>query len=257
MTIIQRFVKSLYSPKDIAKYRFLGIGRTILYVFLLMLLSTIPSLYHLSKMSIQALNEGKQIFMDELPPFIIENGELTSNERKPIIIKKDGFDIIFDSTGQTTENDVRNHGNAIALLKDEFFVVNNQTGQNFSYSTFQDKKMENKDIDKFLTSIHGVLWIVLPIIFVFLYLFTAALGFIKVSIFAGIGVLIAQALNRKLQYRQSWRLAAHSITLPTVFFFLMDAIKTVVPGGLFINWIVCFIMLYLSIREIPQPKMKA
>ena len=119
-----------------------------------MLLSTIPSLYHLSKMSIQALNEGKQIFMDELPPFIIENGELTSNESKPIIIKKDGFDIIFDSTGQTTENDVRNHGNAIALLKDEFFVVNNQTGQNFSYSTFQDNKMENKDIDKFF-NIHS------------------------------------------------------------------------------------------------------
>lgn len=254
MNIFQRFYKSLYSPKDIATYRFLGIGKTILYVFLLMLLSTLPSLYHFSKMSMTALNEGKQIFMKELPPFKIENGNLTSNIQKPVILEKNGFNIVLDPVGKYSQKDIEKQGNSVALLKDEFVIVTDRNSQNFPYSALQGMEIENKDIDQFLTSMRGVLWIIIPIAFIILYLFTAAIGFIKVSIFAGIGVLIAGTLNRRLHYRQSWRIAAHVITLPTIFFLIMDTLKTVVPGGLLINWIICLIFLYMSIHEIPKPK---
>lgn len=254
MNIFQRFYKSLYSPKDIAKYRFLGIGKTILYVFILMFISTLPGLYHFSKMSITALSEGKQIFMEELPSFQIENGVLTSDKQEIFILEKTGFNIILDPTGQQSISDIEKQGNAVALLKNEFVFVFDHNAQNIPYSTLEGMKLQNKDIDKFLTSLHGVLWIIIPVAFILLYLFTAAFGFIKISIFAGIGVLFAGSLNRKLPYRQSWRIAAHIITLPTMFFFVMDLLKTVVPGGLLINWIICLIFLYLSIREIPKPK---
>lgn len=257
LNIFQRFVKSLYSPKDIAKYRFLGIGKTILYVFLLMFLSTLPGLYHFSKMTITALNEGKQIFMEELPPFQIENGNLTSDIKEPFTLQKSDFQIILDPTGKISRQDIEKEGNVVALLKNEFVVVNDRNAQNFPYSALEGMKLQNKDIDKFLSSINGVLWIVLPIVFIIMYLFTSAIGFIKISIFAGIGILFARTFDRNLQYRNSWRITAHCITLPTVFFALMDALKTVVPGGLLINWIICLIFLYLTVREIPKPKVKA
>ncbi|MGE8206232.1 DUF1189 domain-containing protein [Heyndrickxia sp. NPDC080065] len=254
LNIFQRFIKSLYSPKDIAKFRFLGIGKTILYVFILMFLSTLPGLYHFSTMSITALNEGKQIFMEELPPFQIENGVLTSDQKEPLTVQKTDFNIVLDPTGQLSVNDIKDQGNAVALLKNEFVIVTNRNAQNFPYSTLGDIKLTNRDIDSFLSSLHGALWIILPILFIFYYLFVSALGFIKISIFAGIGVLFAQTLSRKLHYRQSWRLAAHCITLPTVFFILMDILKTGVPGGLLIDWLISLIFLYLSIREIPKPQ---
>ena len=45
VSIFTLFYKSLYNPKEIAKFRFLGIGKTILFVFFLILLSSLPGFY--------------------------------------------------------------------------------------------------------------------------------------------------------------------------------------------------------------------
>jgi hypothetical protein len=98
------------------------------------------------------------------------------------------------------------------------------------------------------------MWVGIPVLFIFYYLMVAAGGFIKISIFALFGLLLALRLGKKVNYRQSWRLTAYSITLPTMFFTIMAALKTTVPGGIFIDWIITLILLLLSIREIPSPK---
>ncbi|MGQ0517969.1 DUF1189 family protein, partial [Bacillus sp. D-CC] len=42
MSIFTQLVKSVYSPKDMALFRFQKIGKTILYIMLLCLITTIP-----------------------------------------------------------------------------------------------------------------------------------------------------------------------------------------------------------------------
>ncbi|CAG9619323.1 DUF1189 family protein [Sutcliffiella rhizosphaerae] len=42
MSIFLQLIKSLYSPKTMAAFRFQGIGKTILYVFFLVLVTSIP-----------------------------------------------------------------------------------------------------------------------------------------------------------------------------------------------------------------------
>lgn len=90
LNIFQRFIKSLYSPKDIAKYRFLGIGKRFctFFTYVFIHFTWIISFF---KMTITALNEGKQIFMEELPPFQIENGNLTSNIKEPFTLQSPIF----------------------------------------------------------------------------------------------------------------------------------------------------------------------
>ncbi|MGV3464830.1 MAG: DUF1189 domain-containing protein [Heyndrickxia sp.] len=254
MNIFTRFIKSLYSPKEVAKYRFLGIGKTILYVFVIMFISILPGIYHFSKMAATALNEGKQVFLEDLPPFTISNGSLDSEQNQPLIIPKSNVTIVFDPTGDLSTKDVQEKGNSVGLLKHDFVIVANGQAQTFPYTALENMKVTNKDIDSFINSLKGVMWIAVPIIFLFYYLFVSALGFIKISIFAGIGSLFAQTLNRKLSYRQGWRLAAHSITLSTIFFMLMDFLNTGVPGGMFLDWFVSLLFLYLTIREIPKSK---
>jgi maltodextrin utilization protein YvdJ len=254
LNIFTRFIKSIYSPKEVAKYRFLGIGKIILYVFFLMFISILPGLLHFSKMASTALEEGKQVIVEELPPFTISNGNLTSEQSQPIIIPKHNVTIVFDPTGKLSSKDVEDKGNSIGLLKSNFVIVSNGQVQTFPYSALENMKVTNKDIDSFINSLKGVMWIALPIIFLFYYLFVSALGFIKISILAGIGLLLAQVIGRKLNYRQGWRITAHSITLSTIFFMLMDFLNTGVPGGMFIDWFVSLLFLYLSIREIPKPK---
>ncbi|MFL6562274.1 MAG: DUF1189 family protein, partial [Bacillus sp. (in: firmicutes)] len=94
----------------------------------------------------------------------------------------------------------------------------------------------------------------IPVVAVFIYLFASAGSFIEVTVLALFGLALKNLLGRKLNYRQLWRIAAYSETLPTLFFTIMAAIKTTVPNSFMINWFVVIIVLYLAINEIPKPK---
>ena len=57
-----------------------------------------------------------------------------------------------------------------------------------------------------------------------------------------------------MQYRHLWRLSAYAVTLPTIFFTIMEALKTIVPGGFLIHWFVAVIMLMLTLKELNTEK---
>ncbi|PEA85158.1 hypothetical protein COL60_14600 [Bacillus pseudomycoides] len=52
MSVFTQLVKSLYSPKDMALFRFQKIGKTILYIMLLSLIATIPKTFTFEKKDI-------------------------------------------------------------------------------------------------------------------------------------------------------------------------------------------------------------
>ncbi|MEK3890716.1 DUF1189 family protein [Bacillus sp. FSL K6-3431] len=68
ITIFSMFIKSIYSVKHIAKFRFAGIGKTLQYVFFLALLYFLPGL-------IQALAAGKDSSI-LVPGFDFDTGSL-------------------------------------------------------------------------------------------------------------------------------------------------------------------------------------
>lgn len=247
------FAKSIYSPKDIAKFRLQGIGKTILYVFLLMLLYSAPGMYHFASITISAVGEAKAIVENDLPDFTISGGELSSEVAEPIEIKKPEFTVVFDSTGETAPGDLDGNGQTIAFLKHELAMKTGAApAQTFSYDVFAGQKIDNAAAVSFIENIDESKVVFLPVFFTIFYLFTAGLGFIKISIFAAIGLLYANLMGRNLVYRHSWRLTAFAITLPTVFFSIMTLLNTTVPGSTLIDWTVTLIMIYLSIRELPK-----
>lgn len=254
MNIFKQFIKSIYSPKDIALFRFQGIGKTILYVFFLTIISILPSVYHLSTTLTTGINTAKSVIHDEIPSFSIKNGQLTSSTKVPININKNNFAIILDPTGTIAEKDVQDEGNAFALLKSEFVLAAGGEIQTYPYSMLESLHVAKKDFLNFIDTLDGVKGIIIPVLSVFIYLFSSASNFIEISILALIGLAIKNLAGRNLNYRQLWRMAAYSETLPTVFFTIMAAIKTNVPNSFLINWFVVIIVLYLAINEIPKPK---
>lgn len=83
MNVFQLFIKSTYSPRDIAKTRFQGIGKAILYVFLLSVLFAIPTAYYVSSGTVQSMNGFKSVLNKDFPDFTISNGKLQTDEKKP------------------------------------------------------------------------------------------------------------------------------------------------------------------------------
>ncbi|WP_042345920.1 DUF1189 domain-containing protein [Bacillus massiliigorillae] len=257
MNIFKQFWLSLYSPKDIAKFRFQGIGKTILYVFLLVLISTLPSFIYTTTSVKDGVASFKDAIEHKIPAFEIKNGKLHTEAKEPIIHNNEDFDIFFDGTGSLTAKDVETKtNNGLALLKSEFVIVANGTMQAQSYSLFQGFTLTKDDVQSFMKQIDGLLIILIVIVGIFTYIMAAGLKFIEITIIALVGKLLASAYNPKLQYRHMWRITAYSVTISTVFFTIMGIFQTSVIGGMFVNWAVTLTMLYLVIKEIPLPKPK-
>jgi hypothetical protein len=254
MNIFNQIIKSIYSPRDIASYRFQGIGKTILYVFLLSLISIIPTSY----LFISAINNGlelsKSTIQNDIPPFVIENNELTIDSDVPVTIDTEEFKIIFDDTNTIDVEQLTGVNNAVVLLKHEIlFIAGGQT-QTYTYEMFTDIKLTNSDFIQFIDVLEDAKLIFLPIMIVIIYIFTSGIKFIEISVLALLGLIVASLLARKIHYRHLWRLGAYSITLPTIFFTIMALLQTNVPNGFLLNWFVSLIVLGLAVKEVPIEK---
>ncbi|WP_339162874.1 DUF1189 family protein [Siminovitchia sp. FSL W7-1587] len=165
ISLLTIFYKSLYSPKEIAKYRFLPIGKAIQHVFIIALLFSLGSI-------IQNMTE---------------NGFLPGQAGE--VMKDPGAKGIFA---------------ALYLL-----------------ATF------------------GI---------------NAALLFIAITLIAAVGEPAARFQERKLPYRQSWRVTAFSMTLPALLFGLLDVFHIQSPYFMLLAFAGTITMILLSIRSIPKPR---
>lgn len=254
MNIFKQFYKSMFSPRDIASFRFQGIGKTILYVFLLSLLSTLPAIYYSSTAIKAAVEATKETINKDLPSFTIENGVLHSDEDQTRIIDKGNFQIVFDPTGKMDQQKVSKTDDTLAILKDEVVLSAAGESNSIPYTMFAQDTITKQDINDLLGKSDSALAIIIPLLSLTIYLFTCALAFIEISILAWIGMMLKNAAGKNLQYRHLSRMTAYSITLPTVFFLIMSILQTNVPFGFLINWFVCLTILLLAIKEVPGSK---
>lgn len=257
MNIFKQLYKSIYSPKDIALFRFQGIGKTILFVFLLSLISILPTIVYLSMTITTGIDSARSVIIHQLPSFSIKNGQLTAQTSVPVTIDKDHFTIILDPTGAVSVKEIEGTENAFALLKNQFVVAVGGKTNTYPYSMVSGMDITKPDLVNFFNTLYGLKVIAIFVISLFIYIFSSAASFIEVSVLAFLGLGLKNLAGRRLNYRQLWRMAAYSETLPTVFFAIMSAIKTTVPNSFLINWFVVVIVLYLAINEIPKPKTTA
>ncbi len=256
MNIIKQLGKSVYSPKDVALFRFQGIGKTIGYVFLLMFISTLITSISLGMNFLNWASITNTKIINDLPTFELKNGVLTSELKSPII-KEDiesGFTFIFDTTGQVSASDVSKHPNAVGFLKKEAVLVSETDSQRLPYSSFGDLTLNKDTVVGFTDKLDSIVLVILPILFIFIYLFQSSLKFIGVSFLALIGIMVAKQMNRKLRYQNLWILSAYAVTIPTLFFAITDAIKITIPFAFLLYWATAIIVLYLIIKEIPKAK---
>lgn len=254
LNVIKQIIVSIYSPRDIASFYLQKLGKTILFLILLIFLSIIPGIFHLTKFGTHVLNESKQIVTEELPNFKIKNGVLTSNQKKPLFLTKHDIPVIFDSTGKITTHTVSVEGTAIGLLKNKIvFTFNGQT-QEIPYSSLQNMVITNKEMKHTLNTVKDAMWVTVPIFAVLYYIIAFISTIIKILVLAIFAQLFSQINRHRLSYKQGFTLSAYAITLPTLFFFMMDWLNTNVPFSTIISWGISFIMLYLSIKELPKIK---
>ncbi|PEK21808.1 hypothetical protein CN568_17275 [Bacillus pseudomycoides] len=252
MSVFTQLVKSLYSPKDMALFRFQRIGKTILYIMLLCLIATIPKTFTFGNFTQDVVSTVHQSIEKDLPDFKIENGELHADVKEPIIKEDGNFVFVFDPNATDTTAYANKQG--VFVLKDKVVSINNNQTQSQSYSDFGNGTFEKKDIKDIISAIDSIYPILMLVVGIVIYLFQLFISFLGVTILAFIGS--AMGGQRKLSYKQVWTLTAYSYTIPTIFFMIMDLLKINVPWSFLLYTAIILIVLYLTIKEIPKPKEK-
>ncbi|WP_243290571.1 DUF1189 domain-containing protein [Bacillus sp. FJAT-47783] len=253
MNIFSQFVKSLYSPQSIALFRFQKIGKPIFYAFLLSFLAFLPNAIHFSYGIVNGLKDLDHIIQTDLPSFTIEDGILSSDNKKTIERKSGDYIVIFDNEGMFTKEEIEIRENAIGFLKHELVLVSDGTAQSFDYGLLESP-MTKTDLVDIVEQVKELLPIILSVLLFLLYFGASFAKFFEITILALIAIIFKNKLNKKLNFKQLWILSAYAITLSTTFFIIMDALQTTVPFKIYINWFIHLMILFLTLKEIPSPK---
>ncbi|WLR43957.1 DUF1189 domain-containing protein [Bacillus carboniphilus] len=257
MNIFIQFYKSLYSPKTIARTRFQKIGKTIAYVFFLAFISSIPAVIIINSYIMENLESVERSLKVDFPDFSIEDGSLVLKEQNNFVeTTSDNFHIILDETGDQSDNDLAMQSNVIAFLDDSLVVkVEGNQVFNQSYVYFLDNYTKDDIID-ILHQLNNSKWIIIILASLMYFILNSFMKFLAVTFLALFGNILKQPAKKAIKFSQVWTISAYSITITTVFFTIMEFLKTPVQMGVFIGWTVNFIILYLSIKEIPSKKQR-
>lgn len=254
MNIFRQFFKSIYSPPTVAKFRFQGIGKTILYVFMLMLITLSVTAFQLGSTVSDGIKQFQTVLKSELPEFELKNSILLSDLDEPLYIEVDGENFIFDTTGTLTATDIQqNHKQVLALLKKEAVYITNGTSESIRYGELGSLDLTKAELEGLTETIVDLLPLIITIIIIILFIVLTTLKYIGIFLLSLFGLIVRSKIGLTLSYKQVWVLSAYAITLPTVFFAVTNSLNIYIPYSLTLYWLVAFIMLYLIFKEIPKP----
>ncbi|MGO4887183.1 DUF1189 domain-containing protein [Anaerobacillus sp. MEB173] len=255
MNVLKQFINSLYSPKDIAVFRFQGIGKTILYIFTFMFLVSIPTGFQLGTSISTNIQQLQHALVSDLPYFEMKNGILISDLDEPIILEEGNEVFIFDTTGAITADDLQQYDAAFAILKREAVIISTEP-QTYPYKNFGNLSFSKAQLENVLSAVQNVLPIIITLILLLLYIVLTGLKFIGILFLSLISLVICKQSGKNLSYKQLWILCAYAVTLPTTLFAITDSLGLIIPFSLALYWVIAIYMLYLTIKAIPSPKPK-
>lgn len=254
MNIFRQFFKSIYSPPTVAKFRFQGIGKTILYVFMLMLITFSVIAFQLGSTVADGVKQFQTVLENDLPEFELKNSILLSDLDEPLYIEIDGENFIFDTTGTLTATDIeQNHNQVLALLKKEVVYITDGANDSIRYGDLGSLNLTKVELEGLTETIIDLLPLIITLIVILLYIVLTTLKYIAIFFLSFFGLIVRSRIGLTISYKQVWVLSAYAITLPTVFFAITNSLNIYIPYSLTLFWLVAFIMLYLIFKEIPKP----
>lgn len=230
------FLKIFKSIGDFKAYKTFAKGKVGSAIFYLFIISLIFSIISLS-VSFITLNEGvvyiKEDFMEKIPYFEFENGELTVHSDEPIIYEEDGGGImIIDTTGEYDESALNDYEYGFFIGKDKIVQKENsiQT-QTIDFSPLEELTFDKDTIEEYLYLVDVIFIVGMIIAFIFKFI-----GYIIVALwFSIIALIVNSALKAKLPYLDLLKLSIHAITLPALIGSICSFIGITIPffGGIY------------------------
>ncbi|MBB6454288.1 ABC-type multidrug transport system fused ATPase/permease subunit [Salirhabdus euzebyi] len=249
VNLFKQFLYSLYDFKKVSAFRMQKMGRTIAYIFLFMLIVSIPFALSYSIQTSSALNKIQTTNFTDIPDFAIQEEKLQAEEQYvgDYFVVKPESDETIASVQETLDE-------GIVLLEDKALLITKVLSFEFPYTAFGSDNMTKDEIIQFIDDINTNKYFIISIYLLIYYVFSTGVKFIEITLLALIGLFIKSRLKKNIQYRHVWILTAYAITLPSLIISFIDGIQLSIPYAGVAFWALGSFLLYKIISYIPTPK---
>jgi hypothetical protein len=247
----QEIVKAISNFKFYKEVKDFQLPKGIKYFLLLVLLVTIVLTirynYDFGKGLDIAIDWAKQ----NLPPIEIEDGVVKVDVDQPYKIIEEDFVLIIDTTDEIISLDGYKRG--ILLMRDKVIYKESEIKtETYDLSNIQSLRIN----ENFMTAVRkNAPWIVLPIMFIALYIGFCISRFFQLLVFSIISVAISSIVDAKLTYRQLFLIGIYAITPSTILGAALAAFGIQLPS--FLDFIFRIIYLIMGVINCKEPQIVA
>lgn len=249
--IWRQFTVSLVSPTKVAGFINTKKRHALAYMSFMLLVCLVPT----SIISAMVINSAFSNFHDfmkseKVPSFVLKNGTLTSDAKQPILTELQGTPIIFDTTGEYTQEKAESKNAGLAILKDRVLINNGGQSQVVLYKNYSDLTLTKKSLNNFLNALADWKWLLIVGYFLIVFTFRYFMLLFITLILAVIGIGINTSLQQRVKYARIWVLTIFTVTLPTAIFEAIKSIGVVIPAEFILYFFICSVMLFFVLREV-------
>lgn len=246
----QEIVKSIRDFKFYKEVKDFQLPKGLKYILSLILLITIILTVRYSYDFKKGLNIAVDWAAQNLPPIEIQNGIVTVDVRQPYKVIDGDFALIIDTTGEITSLDGYERG--VLLMKDRLMYKESDIKtETHNLSNIQTLRID----ETFMKALQrNAVWILLPVMFVMLYVGFCLARFFQILLFSIVSVATSSIANIKLNYKQLVAIGIYAITPSTVLGALVALFGVQLPlfgiiySGLYIIYLIIAI---LNCKEVP------
>ena len=184
--------------------------------FLLVLLVSIPGFIRAGK-DIASMNTNLGIVAKQFPELLIQDGKLSAGDNTGFVYRSDVFNIVFDPSGKSTDNDVTSESSqgipSIGILQDHIVVDTIINTSKFSYEGLNGFNKAN--VEQFIQEFQSKLWMVFIGVLLFGFVYNTIAVYILMIIISFVVRLLTALFMRA--YIQMHPTVSKQLTISAMF----------------------------------------
>jgi len=190
------------------------------YLLILLFIASILISLGVSRKVGEFVNETGDWAIMNLPVIIITDGIVSVDAQMPFEIKKENFEIIIDTTGQTISID-ESVKQGLLLTKHKLIYKQSETQTNaYELSKIKTLILDKDTINRWKKNAFRVSF---PLIFIACFIYYAITKTIQILLFSLLPFMISGAKNLELKYPQVFKISAFGLTLPFILAAVVEA----------------------------------
>ncbi|HOE57393.1 MAG TPA: DUF1189 domain-containing protein [Bacillota bacterium] len=186
-------------------------------------------------------------FIENVPEFRLENGELSFEGNMPYYISNSTNEIfVIDTTGSVKESVLKDVRTGMLITRNNIYIKTNEIEtRTFSLTELKGIILTKSDILEFLPKLS---WIML-IFIVFGFIFALGWKLLNAVILALLGLIVNSVLKGRLKFNNMLNISIYVLTLPMLIQLAVNLYGYPLPGFGLIYWGISILYAALAVKS--------